>query len=193
MKNVAKLALGALLMMGTATAVTAPASAGVGFGVSFGWDGPGYVPFGDPCAYYDYYDAPPPWGLPPDYCEYPVYFGPVYWGDMWYRGPIYYRWNNGYRLYWINGGWRRDQWRGGAMPSVRWDDRGGFRGGVGRGGREGGQGWSGPRGGHYGSGSGFGGGAQWLRCGTGRVRQSWRWPRLQRWFRRSRCRAGRIW
>ncbi len=123
MKTVAKMTLGALLLMGAAVAVSAPASAGVG--ISFGWYGPGFAPFSDPCDYYDYYDEPPPWGLPPDYCDYPVYFGPVFWDGFWYRGPIYYRWYGGERLFWLHGGWHRDGWRGGPMPSVRWNDRGG--------------------------------------------------------------------
>ncbi|MGB8603136.1 MAG: hypothetical protein WCD42_13155, partial [Rhizomicrobium sp.] len=108
MKCAAKWLFGAMLTVSAAALSTAPANAGVHWGVSFGWGGPGYVPFSDPCDYYDYYDAPPPWGLPPDYCEYPVYFGSIYWGGTWYRGPIYYRWDHGMRLYWLNGDWHAD-------------------------------------------------------------------------------------
>ena len=32
---------------------------------------------------------------------------PVYFDGYWYRGPIYYRWNGGERMFWLNGGWRR--------------------------------------------------------------------------------------
>jgi len=132
-----KAALTAVLLAGTAFFAAVPARADVGIGFSFGYDG-GY--FNDPCDYYDYYDQPPPWGLPPDYCSYPVYFEPVYIGGTWYRGPIYYRWYGGQRLFWLNGGWRRDEWRG-ARPSIRWVDRGG--GGYhGRGGSTGNH-WSG--------------------------------------------------
>jgi hypothetical protein len=127
-KTVAKMIFGTLLMAGTTLAVTAPAAAGVDVGISFGWYGPGYVPFGDPCAYYDYYDEAPPWGLPPDYCDYPVYFGTVFWDGTWYRGPIYYRWYGGERMFWLNGSWRRDGWRGGRPPQIRWRDRGGMSG-----------------------------------------------------------------
>ena len=125
MKRYAKVALSALLLAGATALTAAPAPAQVGAGISFGY-GPGFVPFSDPCDYYDYYDEPPPWGLPPDYCDYPVYFDPVYYGGSWYRGPIYYRWYGGERLFWLNGGWRRDGWRGGGRPDIRWQDRGGW-------------------------------------------------------------------
>lgn len=125
-----KTVYGALALWGALVAWTAPADAGTEVGISFGWYGPGVIPFGDPCAYYDYYDIAPPWGLPPDYCDYPVYFGSVFWDGLWYRGPIYYRWYGGERLYWLNGGWHRDSWRGGRPPQVRWQDRGGLGNGV---------------------------------------------------------------
>jgi hypothetical protein len=118
-----KVALSALMLAGAMALMATPASADVG--ISFGFGGPGYVTFSDPCDYYDYYDEPPPWGLPADYCDYPVYFEPVYYDGMWYRGPIYFRWYGGQRLYWLNGGWRRDEWRGG-RPDIRWEDRGGW-------------------------------------------------------------------
>ena len=131
MKRFGTAAFGVMLMVGAAALV--PAKADVGIGFSFGYDG-GY--FSNSCDYYDYYDVAPPWGMPPDYCEYPVYFDPIFWGGSWYRGPIYYRWYGGERLYWLNGGWRRDEWRG-ARPSIRWSDRGGWRGGPAWGGRYG--------------------------------------------------------
>lgn len=129
MKHSIRMFFGAAVTLCAAFLTTVPASAGVSVGISFGWDGPDYVPISDPCAYYDYYDAAPPWGLPPDYCDYPVYSGPVMWNGMWYRGPIYYRWERGVRLFWLNGGWHRNGWRGGPVPAVRWrgDDRG-YRG-----------------------------------------------------------------
>ncbi len=123
----------ALLLWGALA--SGPAKADAGIGISFGYDG-GY--FSDPCDYYDYYDQPPPWGLPPDYCEYPVNFEPVYFGGSWYRGPIYYRWYGGGRMYWLNGGWRRDEWRGARPSSIRWSDRGGWNN-TGRGGNGWGQ------------------------------------------------------
>jgi hypothetical protein len=142
MKSFAKVALGALMMAGATFAMTAPASAYIG--IEFGFGGPDFA-FGDPCDYYDYYDEPPPWGLPPDYCDYPVYFEPVFFDGYWYRGPIYYRWTHGRRLFWLHGGWHEDGWRGPRPSGIDWQAhgginhgfrpgmnvRGGFHGGVG--------------------------------------------------------------
>jgi hypothetical protein len=124
MRRHAKAALGVLMTAGVSLVLAAPASAHVG--ISFGFGG---AVFGDPCDYYDYYDQPPPWGLPPDYCAYPVFFEPVFFGGSWYRGPIYYRWNHGQRLFWLHGGWRADQWHG-PRPSITWQDRGGWNHGF---------------------------------------------------------------
>jgi len=165
MKRFSRAALSAMLLAGAALFATSPARADVGIGFSFGYDG-GY--YNDPCAYYDYYNEPPPWGLPSDYCNYPVYFEPVYWDGYWYRGPIYSRWYGGQRLYWLNGGWRHDEWRG-ARPSIRWTDRGGYGGRSGYGGR-GGYGGYGGRGGYNGHGGygGYGGGSHgWSGGGQG--------------------------
>jgi hypothetical protein len=120
---------------------TPPASAYVDVGISFGFAGPGYT--FDPCDYYDYYDAPPPWGLPADYCDYPVYFEPVFSGGFWYRGPIYYRWYHGDRMFWLNGGWRADGWHGGPRPNIDWQNRGGWNNGF-RAGMRPGPGFRGP-------------------------------------------------
>ena len=127
MKILAKAALGAAMLAAATFATTAPASAYVG--IEFGFGGPGFA-FGDPCEYYDYYDEPPPWGLPPDYCDYPVYFEPVFFGGYWYRGPIYYRWAHGRRMFWLHGGWREDGWRGPRPPGIDWQMRGGINHGF---------------------------------------------------------------
>jgi hypothetical protein len=131
MRQIAKATLGTLMLVGATFSMTVPASASVG--VEFGFGGPDFA-FGDPCDYYDYYNEAPPWGLPPDYCEYPVYFEPVYFEGTWYRGPIYYRWTHGRRLFWLHGGWREDAWRGPRPASIGWQSRGGanhgFRPGV---------------------------------------------------------------
>ena len=74
----------------------------------------------------DYYD--PPWGYPPDYCRYQVWYEPVYVGGLWYNGPIYYRNYSGLNWFWLNGGWRRDEWRG---PRPNWDRRYGNQYGYG--------------------------------------------------------------
>ena len=147
MNKISMAALSAMLLAGAAVLAVQPARADSGVGFSFGYDGDGS--FNDPCDYYDYYDEAPPWGLPPDYCDYPVYSEPVYFGGYWYRGPIYYRWYHGRRLFWLHGGWHEDGWRGARPPRISWQNRGGwnngFRPGVGyRGGRD----WRGGVGGH---------------------------------------------
>jgi hypothetical protein len=164
MRHLAKTAIGALMFAGATFAMSSPASAYVG--VEFGFGGPDFV-FGDPCDYYDYYDAAPPWGLPPDYCEYPVYFEPVYFDGSWYRGPIYYRWTHGRRLFWLHGGWHEDAWRGPRPARIDWQARGGanhgFRPGVHIGGS-----FHTPMGSHLWSGGnrGNGGGRPWIGSGN---------------------------
>lgn len=81
----------------------------------------GYEPaYGDPyaCDAYDYYD--PPWGYPPDYCNYNVWYEPVYVGGLWYSGPVYYRDFGGERMFWLNGGWHHDEWRGARPAHIDW-------------------------------------------------------------------------
>jgi hypothetical protein len=122
MKRFGKLAIGALMAGGAALAVATPAAARPSIGISFGFGLPGYANFGA-CDYYDYYNAPPPWGLPPNYCNYNVYFQPIYWNGEWYRGPVYYRFEGGRRVFWLNGSWRRADWR--HRPSnIQWRERG---------------------------------------------------------------------
>jgi hypothetical protein len=133
MKFLGKALFGAVMLAGTSIALSSPASAYVDVGISFGWGAPIYG--FDPCDYYDYYDEPPPWGLPDDFCDYPVYFEPIFIDGYWYRGPIYYRWTHGRRLFWVNGAWREDRWRGSRPSHITWNDRGthvrGFRPGIG--------------------------------------------------------------
>jgi len=109
MKNLAKTALGALMMAGTAlgvtAATTAPADAGVSVGIGIGVPGPYYAP--PPCGYYG--------------CGYYNYSSPVYIGGTWYNGPHYYRYWGGHPWVWwhggwhtgFNGGWRGPGWHGG--------------------------------------------------------------------------------
>ncbi len=140
MKNLSGALLGALMLAGASLAAPSPAAAQVDFGISFGDPDTAF----QPCDYYDYYDEAPPWGLPEDYCDYPVYDEPVYFGGTWYRGPIYYRWNHGRRLFWLNGGWREDGWRGPRPGRITWSNRGGhFRGGFHSGGSWHGRDWHG--------------------------------------------------
>ena len=66
----------------------------------------------------DYYT--PPWGYPPDYCNYQLWTEPVFFGGYWYEGPIYYRNAYGAPYFWINGGWHRDEWRGARPRVIDW-------------------------------------------------------------------------
>src|ERR1043165_8387531 len=154
--------LSAIALAGTALVVTAPAKAQVdayigsdGVGVNVGDPGYGYDPYydsyadpyanayADPYAdpYYgasnecDYYT--PPWGFPPDYCNYQLWYDPVYYGGAWYSGPFYYRNFGGLNYFWLNGGWRRDGWRGARPGRINWGGRNQFwnyRGQIRRGG-----------------------------------------------------------
>lgn len=94
----------------------------------------GYYPaYGDPyaCDAYDYYN--PPWGYPPDYCNYNVWYEPIYIGGLWYSGPIYYRDFGGERRFWLNGGWHRDEWRGARPGRIDWSRNMRWTGGPERG------------------------------------------------------------
>jgi len=95
MKKFAKLALGALMVAGAATATTAamtsPAEARGGVSFSFGVGGPGY--------YGGYYG-------PAYYPAYPAYYDPYYYPRPYYYGRPYYRgWRGGY--YGYRDGWHR--------------------------------------------------------------------------------------
>ena len=83
---------------------------------AYGYGAPAYDPYA--CTAYDYYN--PPWGYPPDYCNYQVWQQPVYVGGLWYSGPIYYRDFDGDRMFWLNGGWHRDEWRGERPGHIDW-------------------------------------------------------------------------
>lgn len=108
MKNFLKLAATAAILTGAAMFASAPARAdGVSItigvpGIGFSYDSGGYC------------DS---WGCPEAYWDYPLYYGPVYFGGDWYRGPLYYRVVHGHHWYWIHGGWHRDHWRG---PRPQW-------------------------------------------------------------------------
>src|SRR5205823_14142829 len=78
------------------------------------WVGVGVGPIGFDIYSGGYCDR---WGCPREYWNYPIFYGPVYYGSAWYRGPVYYRSVNGERWYWIHGAWHRDQWRG---PRPTW-------------------------------------------------------------------------
>jgi len=101
MKTFAKVALGALLLAGAATAVaSSPADARVVVGLGFG--GPAY--YGP--AYYPRYSCDP---YSRRYSPYRCgYYGPAYYGG--YYGPSYYGPSIGFSF---GGGWGRGGWHGG--------------------------------------------------------------------------------
>ncbi len=140
MKSLTKTAFRAVAVAGSVMAFSAPVNAQ---SVYFGYDSSGgayggyydsapyagsYDPYYDAygstyvdpyaCTSYDYYDAP--WGYPQDYCNYQTWSEPVYYGGLWYGGPIYYRAYGGANWFWLNGGWRRDEWRGSRPGYIDW-------------------------------------------------------------------------
>jgi hypothetical protein len=50
-------------------------------------------------------------GCPDHFWTYPIFYGPVYYHHVWYRGPVYTRDDRwGHHLFWVRGDWRRDEW-----------------------------------------------------------------------------------
>ena len=96
MRNLAKLAFGALALAALSFGAAEPANAATSFGFGFS-TGPG--PVRDPC-FRPYYARPA-------YCRYPMSHGQVFFGGAWHYGPFHYRFHRGYREYWHQGGWRR--------------------------------------------------------------------------------------
>ena len=118
------------IVFGAVTALTLLVAGCAGPGV---YNGGGYysgdMNYDPNCDYYT-----PPWGSPPDYCHYRTWNEPVYYGGIWYSGPTYYRTDRGLNVFWLNGDWRRDEWRG-QRPRIDWN-RGGnqfWRGEIHRG------------------------------------------------------------
>jgi hypothetical protein len=117
MKTFAKYALGAAMLSGAAFAAASPASAQVSFELQFGNPGYGRYYSPPPRVYCDprnrYFRA----------CD-DYYYDPVYYRGRWYDEPMRYRWSGNVRYFWIDNGWRRDEWRG---PRPNWN-----RPGIGR-------------------------------------------------------------
>jgi len=103
MKTFLKTTVAATAIVGAALFATAPADA-QGFSAGFG---PGGIGFSYNSG--GYCDE---WGCPDEFWDYPVYYCPVYFRGNWYDGPLYFRNDGGDYWYWIQGNWRRDQWRG---------------------------------------------------------------------------------
>jgi hypothetical protein len=51
-------------------------------------------------------------GCPDRFWRYRIYYGPVYYHGRWFRGPVYVKDDYGRNLFWVDGGWHRDEWRG---------------------------------------------------------------------------------
>src|ERR1700749_614462 len=120
MKKIAKLALGALMLAGTAATVgTTPANAGVSVGIGVGVPGPYYGYGPGWCRWHPYRCA----GYDPYYYDDAYYNGPVFIDGVWFNGPLRWRWWGGARQFWWHGGWRVGTgWHAGGFHG------GGFRG-----------------------------------------------------------------
>jgi hypothetical protein len=103
MKTILKSALAAAALLGSTATLTQPANAGVGISIGVALPGPVYAsPYG---AGYVAYDD--------DY-----YYDPIYVSGAWYHGPYRYRMRHGERVFYVNGGWHRNEWRNGPMPAT---------------------------------------------------------------------------
>lgn len=111
MKMIFKTAITIAVLSGATALIPSSALAG-GVGVSIGIGvpsayGPGYSPY-----------------------EGEYYYDPIYIGGGWYHGPYRWRMERGERVFFVNGGWHRNEWRGGAMPNtIMFRNGGSFRGG----------------------------------------------------------------
>jgi len=111
MKILLKSAIAAVVLLGTTAMIAQPASAGVGVSVGIALPGsgygPGYVPYDN-----DYY------------------YDPIYIGGAWYHGPYRWQMRNGERMFYVNGGWHRNEWRNGPRPNtIMFRNGGSFRDG----------------------------------------------------------------
>jgi hypothetical protein len=102
----------AVLAAGAAALLPTAASAGVDISVGVGVPGvyatgPGYSPY-----------------------EGQMYYDPIFYDGSWYHGPYRWRMEDGQRVFWLNGGWHRNEWQGGAIPgSLTFHNGGYYRGG----------------------------------------------------------------
>jgi len=112
MKTIFKVTLAAALLAGTAAIVPTGAMAGVTVSVGIGTPlvyapGPGYSPY-----------------------EGQVYYDPIYFDGAWYHGPYRWRMRHGQRVFWVDGGWHRNEWRGRPIPgSLKFSNGGYYRDG----------------------------------------------------------------
>jgi len=109
MKTMFKSTCAAALLAGAAIAIPAAATAGVDVSVSVGAPalvyspGPGYSPY-----------------------EGQIYYDPIYFDGAWYHGPYRWRMRHGVRVFWLNGGWHRNEWYGRPIPASLTFRNGGY-------------------------------------------------------------------
>jgi hypothetical protein len=126
MNMILKSALAAAAMAGAATMIPGSAIAQVGVsiglpGVAIGVGAPVYADCGP--SYFQYGPGYSP-------CDAQYYYEPIYYGGAWYHGPYRWRMENGERVFFVNGGWRRNEWRENHVPdSIVFRNGGYYRGG----------------------------------------------------------------
>jgi len=110
MKIIPKSALAAALLAGATVVVPASATAGVDISVNLG--APAVV-------------------VSPDYAPYDAefYYDPIYIDGAWYHGPYRWRMVHGERVFWVDGRWHRNEWRGPIPVSLEFRNGGYWRGG----------------------------------------------------------------
>jgi hypothetical protein len=71
-------------------------------------------------------------GASPGYVAYDdqYYYDPIYISGAWYHGPYRWRMRGGERVFFVNGRWHRNEWRGGRVPeAIVFHNGGSFRDG----------------------------------------------------------------
>jgi hypothetical protein len=125
MKMILKSALMAATIAGATAFFPTLASAQIGITLGIGGPGPIIAPVYAPCGpgY-----GPCGEGYNPYEGEY--YYDPIFFDGSWYHGPYRWRMRDGVRVFWIDGGWHRNEWSGGAYPgSITFRNGGYYRGG----------------------------------------------------------------
>lgn len=107
MNMIVKSSLVAMLLAGAAT--IAPTAGMAGVDVTVGIGAPVYAP----APGYVAYDGP-------------MYYDPIYFGGAWYHGPYRWRVVHGERVFWVDGGWHRNEWVGRPIPGYLTFRNGGY-------------------------------------------------------------------
>ena len=114
MKMILKTAFAVAALSGATALVPDTAMAGVN--VSVGIPVPGLVVVSPYGAGYVAYDD-----------EY--YYEPIFIGGAWYHGPYRWQMRHGERMFFVNGRWHRDEWRGVRPNTIMFRNGGSFRDG----------------------------------------------------------------